>query len=70
MSLTDAVLNWFTDTMASSDIIDLYFVVSDLKDIPISEAERAETAYYDSMASQVASNHGGDSDIPLGKLVF
>ena len=69
--MTEAILNWFADTMARMDIIDLYFIVSDLVDIPISEAERAETAYYDSMSTQMAQSASEEnSGIPLGKLVF
>ena len=65
-----AFMDWVIDTLASEDIIDLYFIVSDLVDIPISEAERAETAFYDSMATATVNAHQGESGIPLGKLVL
>ena len=70
--MTEMLLNWVADTLARSDIIDLYFIVSDLVDIPISEAEACETAYFDAMATHTVNdnqgaNHGGT---PLGKLVF
>ena len=54
-----------------SDIIDLHFVLSDLKDIPISEAEAAEAAYFDALASHVTDSHQeNNDDIPLGKTVI
>ena len=44
-------INWFIDSMASEDVIDLYFILSDMVDIPLTDEERSETAYYDSFAS-------------------
>lgn len=73
MNLTENVLNWVADTFAQVDIIDLYFVVSDLVDIPISKEEAAQSAHYDAFAStgansaqQIAEERG----VPLGKLVL
>ena len=68
MNIVSRIFN----SLAGEDIIDLYFVLSDLKDFPITEAEATETAYYNSMASNaVNENHNGDDDgIPLGKLVL
>jgi len=43
-------LGWMVDTLARNEIIDLYFVVSDLVDIPISEEEHYATAHRDSLA--------------------
>ena len=68
--MTETILNWFDSTMARTDIIDLYFIVSDLVDIPISEAERCQTAYYDSMATEVAGSAIDHDGVPLGKLVL
>ena len=68
--MTEAILNWFADTMARTDIIDLYFIVSDLIDIPLSEAELCQTAFYDSMAMYTVENAGTYNGIPLGKLVL
>jgi hypothetical protein len=70
--MAEMLLNWVADTFARSDIIDLYFIVSDLVDIPLSEAELCETAYYDALAMHTiegvkADKYGG---IPLGKLVL
>ena len=65
-----AFMDWVIDTLASEDIIDLYFIVSDLVDIPLSEAELAETAFYDAMATSTVKAYQGGSSIPLGKLVL
>lgn len=63
---------WVADRFTSSDIIDLYFVLSDLVDIPLTEAERYETAYFDSLATHTVEgiNAGKYGNIPLGKLVL
>jgi hypothetical protein len=65
-------INWVIDTLASEDVIDLYFILTDLVDIPISEAEQCETAYFDAMASAatVQANSGQNNCTPLGKLVL
>lgn len=70
--MTEMLLNWVADTLARSDIIDLYFIVSDLVDIPISEAEACETAYFDAMATNTSETAGTGQRkrIPLGKLVL
>ena len=62
-------VNWVIDTLASEDVIDLYFILSDLVDIDLTEAELSETAYFDALASHTANNHGGDDNIPNGKRV-
>ena len=59
--------DWFMN--ATEDIIDSYFITSELVDIDISESELTEMTHFDSPASQTADN-AGDSDIPLGKLVL
>ena len=67
--MTEAILNWFADTMARTDVIDLYFIVSDLVDLTITDAERCQTAHYDAMAmSSLGEGHA--SNVPLGKLVL
>ncbi len=70
--MVETVLNWASDRLASSDIIDLYFVVSDLIDIPLSDDELYETAYYDAFSSQTAESPKSfkDQNIPIGKLVL
>lgn len=52
---------------AANDIVDAYFIQSDLKDVYITEAESIATAHYDSMASNTS---GGDKNTPIGKQVW
>jgi hypothetical protein len=70
--MTEILLNWVADRFASSDIIDLYFVLSDLADIPLTEAERCETAYFDALATHTVEgiNASQYESIPIGKLVL
>jgi hypothetical protein len=63
-------VNWVIDTLASEDVIDLYFILSDLVDIELSEAEIYESAYFDAMASETVRENKKDRVIPLGKLVL
>ena len=68
--MAEMLLNWVADTFARIDIIDLYFVISDLVDIPMSEAELCETAYFDALASHTVAEGRSDNGVPLGKLVL
>ena len=61
-------VNWMIDHLSSRDIIDLYFVQSDLKNLSLTPGERAEMAAYDQLAQETASK-AGNSKIPLGKQV-
>lgn len=64
-------VNWLIDTLASDDVIDLYFILSDLVDIPLSEAELCETAYYDALATQTMQDYNdAGRTVPIGKLVI
>ena len=63
-------VNWVIDTLASEDVIDLYFILSDLVDIELSEAEIHETAFYDAFANEVGRKDLGKQSIPIGKLVL
>lgn len=63
-------VNWMFDSLASEDVIDLYFILSDLVDINLTEAELTESACFDSMASSAAQEHKGESKIPIGKQVL
>jgi hypothetical protein len=63
-------VNWVVDTLARQDVIDLYFILSNLVDINLTEAEICKTAYYDALASATVHEHIGDSGIPIGKLVL
>ena len=63
------ILNWFVDTMARTETLDLYFVVSDLIDIPVSEEDLAENNYYDTMTEDMVAT-AKRKNVPLGKLVI
>jgi hypothetical protein len=64
-----AFINWFIDSMASEDVIDLYFILTDMVDINLTDAEICQTAYYDALATQTAANVSCDSGTPSGKMV-
>ena len=65
------IISRIIHSLAGNEVIDLYFVLTDLKDIPISEREACETAYYDSAASRaVADRDVESSGVPLGKQVL
>lgn len=73
----ETLLNWVADTFARNDVIDLYFVVSDLVDIPRSEDEIWQDRHFDAMAAHTANGRkGGGSnpytgdDTPIGKTVI
>lgn len=63
-------VNWIIDSLASKDVVDLYFILSDLVDIPQTEAEICENACYDSLATSAVSEYQGNGNIPIGKLVI
>lgn len=54
---------------AAQDVIDAYFIQTDLKDVNLSDAERSQSAHYDSMASHMVNEYTGD-DTPIGKTVL
>ena len=63
-------MNWVADHITFSDIIDSYFIETDLKDVHITEHERAETAYYDAKCQHQAGQQHGHYDCPEGKQVW
>ena len=69
--MAEHVINWFVDTLARTETLDLYFVITDLIDFPQTPAQHYESAFYDAMATHTvneAKNASGGT--PLGKLVF
>jgi hypothetical protein len=68
--MTEHLMNWFVDTMARTETLDLYFVISDLLDIPQSEIELGETTFGDAMAVHVAETAKPQKKVPIGKLVI
>jgi hypothetical protein len=65
-----AFFDWVIDTLASEDVIDLCFVVSDLVDLPITEGDACESAYFDSLTNASICEQHRESKVPLGKLVL
>jgi len=64
-------VNWVIDSLASEDLIDLYFILSDLVDLNLTEEEITDNACLDSLASNTVNGHrGDDKNIPLGKRVY
>jgi len=63
-------VNWLTDSPASDDVIDLNFVLSDLVDINLTDAEIYETVSYDSLANATVREYRGERKIPVGKQVL
>ena len=74
MSIIDRIVENLTRT----DILDLYFVQTDLKDMYISPEERAEMNSMGAVGERVHhgdahwNGHGGSrsGDVPLGKQVW
>lgn len=58
------------DFLSRFEILDLQFILTDLVDIPISEAERGETSYFDAIALTACQGSDFDASVPLGKLVL
>lgn len=78
-TLSERALNWAADILTFSDIIDLYFIMSDLFDIDISDYEKWENAYGDAECNRAASglqytkDASGNEYIngaPIGKVVL
>ncbi len=63
-------VNWLTDLPASDDVIDLNFVLSDLVDINLTDAEIFETGSYDSLANVTVHEYRCERKIPIGKQVL
>ena len=66
-----SLINCVMDRLDGGDIIDLYFILSDLKDMNISEREAAETSYLDAQARFTEKQNTGTSPgTPIGKQVW
>ena len=53
------------DALRPDDVIDSFFIQTDLKEINMSDAELAERAQFDSMCDNIKI----DKNIPIGKQV-
>ena len=63
-------VNWIFETIASEDVIDSYFILSDLADIYLTDADHCEISYYDSMANTKGREQPLEHHTPIGKQVF
>jgi len=50
-------VNWVIDTLASEDVIDLYFILSDLKEVFLSPTELARQSWGDACSTAAAAPH-------------
>jgi len=65
--------NWMIDSLASEDVIDLYFILSDLIDVRYTDSEMLEDAALSSLSSAQLDATVEDREkceIPLGKQVW
>jgi hypothetical protein len=69
--MADKMIGWIADRLSSSDFIDLYFILSELVDINLTDTELCETASLDSLSVSYAEVYLGNKqcDIPTGKIV-
>ncbi len=63
-------INWIIDSLASSDVIDAYFIQSDLVDINLTEAELCEIACFDALATDIVNKKCKKDKRPMGKRVY
>ena len=63
-------VNLMIDLLSGEDVIDSYFIMSDLVDINITDVEMCERASFDSLASATVREYHGEKFIPIGKQVF
>jgi len=61
-------ITWAID--AASAVIDLFFVESDLVEINLTEAEAAESAQLDSLATDTTNQARNDDPRPIGMRVY
>ena len=62
-------INWIIDSLASSDVIDAYFIQSDVVDINLTETEITENAALDELANETLKRARNDDSCPIGKKV-
>lgn len=58
-------VNWVIDTLGNMEIIDLYFILSDLFEINLTPGEIVETAENDSLCMEIFQETGGDDFDPF-----
>ena len=69
--MAEHILNWFVDTLARTETLDLYFIITDLIDFPETASQKFDRAFFDAMATNTANHVQAEkSAVPLGKQVF
>jgi len=68
MSFVNRMVDKIADSLAGSDVIDSYFIMSDLKEINLTQEERTQTAFFDSQAND--SKRQDNDPRPIGKQVY
>ena len=63
-------VNLMIDSLSGEDVIDLYFIMSDLVDINLTDVEMCERASFDSLANASVREYNGEKYVPIGKQVF
>jgi len=61
--------NWIFERL-TGDVIDRNFVLSDLKNIPISDQERFRIAQYDALSAADRGQGDDENRVPIGKTVL
>lgn len=68
------LLDKIADSLTRTDVLDLYFVITDLKPMHISEAERQQMAEMNAAANRLSDMTPEEiseiTGIPTGKLVL
>jgi hypothetical protein len=64
------VFDWSFEAAASDEIIDLYFIYSDMADIELSDMELYESAQYDALTNAALGEQNREGFVPLGKQVY
>lgn len=68
--MANKMVEWVADHLPPGDFIDLYFVLSELVDVNLTDREICERASLDSLATATLDERSGQSDVPIGKQVF
>ena len=66
----ESVMNWFVDTLARTETLDLAFEVTELIDLPISADDTAAMGEGDALARDTERKAKPRKRVPLGKQVF
>ena len=63
-------VNLLIDSLPGEDVVDSYFIMSDLVDINLTDVDICERASFDSLASSTVREYNCEKYIPIGQQVF